>query len=65
MLRHSYFQSCKWLLYKKFFVVLSCKSEDVYDYTPSWFDVDCLCTTDIGYAHYDVLFDVCTSMKVV
>ena len=52
------FEGLERLSDKHFFAVLSCQREDVDDYAPAGFDVGRLCSANVSYAHYDILFNL-------
>ena len=59
------FKGLKRLLDEHSFRVLGRKSENVDDHTPARLDISSLAPADVRDAHYDVLFDLCTSCQVV
>ena len=58
-------ESLERLLHEHLFTVLSCKSEDIDDHTPTRLDMRCLRATDISDTHDYVLLDLRSSGQVM
>ena len=65
LLCHSNFERFKRLLDEIFLIVLGCQGEDIDDDIPTRFDVGSFCSADVGDAHDDVLFNLCSRVQVV